>query len=282
MGDSSDGRREAPGVATTRRTRALLRERARTAAQPEQQPSSFAAVIGRADVGAHLREHRLDARTQRPFVAASVVLAEDGREALHAHVPAVIGEAEAVETALRDEADAVLVGAGALRSGRFERPLADRARRSLRRGRGLTLDPIGIVVSHGKCDVSALIRAPVPTTPILLYTDAPDPLPAPHGVQMTRMATSDLTPNAVLTHAMREHGIRTVLYEGGTQMLGALLSEGVLDELVLTTVPGIETDPEQPPVSELPGFSELASDGAWRIDAGPAVLRLHREPCAER
>jgi riboflavin biosynthesis pyrimidine reductase len=81
---------------------------------------------------------------------------------------------------------------------------------------------------------------------------------------------------------MREHGIRTVLYEGGTQMLGALLSEGVLDELVLTTVPGIETDPEQPPVSELPGFSELASDGTWRIDAGPAVLRLHREPCAER
>src|SRR4051812_34918529 len=97
MGDSSDGRREAPGVATTRRTRALPPERARTAAQPGQRPSSFAGVTGGGDVGALLREHRLDGRTQRPLVAARVVRAGEGGEALPAHVPAVIGEAEAVE-----------------------------------------------------------------------------------------------------------------------------------------------------------------------------------------
>ena len=226
-----------------------------------------------------LREHRVDAAAERPYVAASVVLSDDCRPALHAHDPARLRAMEAIAGALRDEADAVLVEAGALRGGHFARPLADPARHAQRRGHGLTLDPIGIVVARSASGVPALAAADA-TAPVLLYTDAADPLSAPCGVKVTRMASSDLRPRAVLAHARREYGVRTVLYEGGTQMLGALLAEGALDELMLTIVPGIEPDPRQPAITELPGLSELAADGVWETDAGATVLRLHPEPRA--
>lgn len=270
--DSGGQARGATRAAMLSRIRTLLRTRPRAVAGSEALP----AMAGRWGVGANLREHRLDDDAELPFVAASLVVGDDGREALHAHEPAHLGVVEAVvERALRDEADAVLVGAGALRSGRFERSLGDPRRRSPRRGQGLTLDPIGIVVARGECDVSVLVGDPAPATPVLLYTDAPDPLPFMHCVEVTRMATSDLTPRAVLAHARRAHGVRTVLYEGGSQMLAALLRDGALDELVLTIVPGIEPDLEQPPITDLPGFAELAADRTWETDAGPTILRLH-------
>jgi len=276
------GRGRVPGSVMLRRVRERLRERGRVGVPPEgDTPSStFSAAVGSSGVGAHLREHRLDADSERPYVAASVVVSDDGRPALHAHEPARLGVVGAVDAVLRDEVDAVLVGAGALRSGRFERPLAAPERREQRRGHGLTLDPIGIVVSRSECDVSALAGAAEATAPVLLYTGAPDPLSAPRGVEVTRMASSDLRPSAVLAHARREHGVRTVLYEGGTQMLAALLADGALDELLLTIVPEIEPDAQQPPITELPGFSELAADHMWETEAGPTVLRLRPEPRA--
>jgi 5-amino-6-(5-phosphoribosylamino)uracil reductase len=237
-------------------------------------------VAGRSGVAAHLLKHRCDAAAERPYVAASVVSSDDGRPALHAHEPERLGEVEAVDGALRDEADAVLVDAGALRGGHFERPLADPARREQRGGHGLTLDPIGIVVSRSESGVPALAGAADATAPVLVYTDAADPLSAPCGVKLTRMASSDLRPRAVLAHARREYGVRTVVYEGGTQMLGALQAEGALDEVVLTIVPGIEPDPRQPAITELPGLSELAANRVWETDASETVLRLHPEPQA--
>jgi hypothetical protein len=65
-------------------------------------------------------------------------------------------------------------------------------------------------------------------------------------------------------------------------MLAALLADGALDELLLTIVPEIEPDPQQPPITGLPGFSELAADRMWETDAGPTVVRLHPELAAAR
>jgi 5-amino-6-(5-phosphoribosylamino)uracil reductase len=277
---ASDFGERAPRSAILRRVRELLREHDELGAPAHGDASSSSSSmgVGPADVGAHVREHRLDSDAERPYVAANVIVSDDGRPALHAYEPARLGAAGAVGVALRDEVDALLVGAGALRSGRVERPLADPGRRARRRDHGLTLDPIAIMIARSECDVSPLAHAADATAPILLYTSAPDPLSAPHGVELTRMASSDLRPSAVLAHARREHGARTVLYEGGTQMLAVLLADGALDELLLTIAPEIEPDPQQPPINELPGFSELAADRMWETDTGPTVLRLHPEP----
>ena len=256
-------------------------ERARTGWSHGGDARAWSSAVARPTaVAEHLCERRVDTAAQRPYVAASMVSGDDGRPALHAHEPVRLDEVEAVDGALRDEADAVLVDADALCDGDFERPLADPARREQRRSHGLTLDPIGIVLSRSKSGVPALAGAAGATAPVLVYTDAADPLCAPCGVKVTRMASSDLRPRAVLAHVWREYGVRTVLYEGGTRMLGALLAEGALDELMLTIVPGIESDPRQPAITELPGLSMLADDHGWATDAGATVLRLHPEPRA--
>ena len=269
--DFGERGRGVPTSAMLRRVHEQLRERAHTDSPQGGDTGPWcSALAGRSGIAAHLRDHRLDVAAARPYVAASVVLSDDGRPALHAHEPARRDAVDAVDGALRDEADAVLVDAGALRGGHFERPLADPARREQRRSYGLTLDPIGIVVSQSESGVPALATAADATAPVLVYTDAADPLYAPCGVKVTRMASSDLRPCAV----------QTVLYEGGTQMLGALLAEGALDELMLTIVPGIEPDPRQPPITELPGLSELPADRVWETDADATVLRLHPEPRA--
>jgi riboflavin biosynthesis pyrimidine reductase len=61
-------------------------------------------------------------------------------------------------------------------------------------------------------------------------------------------------------------------------MLDALLAAGAMDELVLMIAPGVESDPEQPPITELPGFAGLAADRMWDQVDGITVLRLHPEP----
>jgi riboflavin biosynthesis pyrimidine reductase len=274
--DFGERGRGMPSSARLRRVHEQLRERAQSGSAQAGDTSSWSSsVAGRSGVAAHLREHRLDPAAERPYVAASVVSSDDGRPALHPHEPARLDEVDAVDGALRDEADAVLVDAGALRGGHFERPLADPARRERRRGHGLTLDPTGIVVSRNESGEPALAAVPDATALVLVYTDAADPLSPPCGVKVTRMASSDLRPRAVLAHARRVYGVRSVLYEGGTQMLGALLAEGALDEVMLTIVPGIEPDPRQPAITELPGVSELAADRVWETGTGTTVLRLH-------
>jgi hypothetical protein len=95
----------------------------------------------------------------------------------------------------------------------------------------------------------------------------------------------DLKPSAVLAHARRERGVRTVLYERGAQMLAALLADGALDELLLTIAPQIEPDPQQPPITELPASRSWPPTACGRpqparrsCDCIPSRVR----PCAER
>jgi riboflavin biosynthesis pyrimidine reductase len=259
--------------------RELLRERDEAQARNDEGGHGGRTAAAPFDVVSRIREHRLESEAVRPYVSARVVVGEDGRPALHAHDAAALGPAvTALDAALREEVDAVLVGVGALRSGRFRHPLADPGAREARRSHGLTLDPIGIVVSRGGQDVPAGSLGADEDGVVLLYTAAPDPVTAPRGVEVTRMARGELSATAALAHARRQHGVRTVLYEGGTRMLDALLAAGAIDELVLMIAPGVESDPEQPPITELLGFAGLAADRMWDPVDGITVLRLHPEP----
>jgi 5-amino-6-(5-phosphoribosylamino)uracil reductase len=261
------------------RVRELLRERDEAEARDHEGGDGDRTAAAVSDVASRIREHRLESEAVRPYVSARVVVGEDGRPALHAHDPAALGPAvTALDAVLREEVDAVLVGAGTLRSGRFRHPLSDPDGREARRSHGLTLDPIGIVVSRGEQDVPAAALGADEEGVVLLYTAAPDPVTAPRGVEVTRMAGGELSPAAALAHARRQHGVRTVLYEGDTRMLEALLAAGTMDELVLMIAPGVEPDPEQPPITELPGFAGLAADRIWDQAEGITVLRLHPEP----
>jgi hypothetical protein len=76
--------------------------------------------------------------------------APGGRDApFDAYPDTVEAEAERrLQALLRLEADAVLIGAGALRRGRHARPLADRGLRDDRLAKGLARNPLGVVVAR--------------------------------------------------------------------------------------------------------------------------------------
>jgi riboflavin biosynthesis pyrimidine reductase len=227
-----------------------------------------------AEIEAELRHRRLDEPDRAcPFVLANLAVAADGRPAIDPQAAGAIEPGAQVEDAARAEVDAVLIGAGTLRSGRYDRPLAAPGLREHRRMRGLARDPLGIVIARS----GELPREPALSngaeSPLVIYTAVGDPpITAPAGVEVTRMAPAELTPSAALAHARRERGIRTVLYEGGAGMLGALLASGIADELFLTVDDRLDADPEQQPIHELAGFDRLELADTWSEEDGHSML----------
>jgi riboflavin biosynthesis pyrimidine reductase len=223
---------------------------------------------------AELRQHRLEQDGRRcPYVMAILALAGDGRPEADPHAAGAFEPGATVEDVARGEIDAILIGAGALRSGRYERGLARPELRAHRRGRGLMRDPLGIVIARSgelPHDLSIAVGA---ESPLVLYTTVSDsPITGPAGVEVVRLPPRDLTPTAVLVHARRERGVRTVLYEGGSSMLAALLGSGCLDDLYVTIDDRLAADPAQAPASDLPGFDRLMLEHAWQDETGRSTL----------
>jgi 5-amino-6-(5-phosphoribosylamino)uracil reductase len=232
------------------------------------------------DLAADLCRRRLeDDDRVCPYVIANLALAADGRPAADPHAAGALEPGATVENVARAEVDAVLIGAGVLRSGRYARALARPELREHRRGRGLTLDPLGIVIARSGALPHDLAIAAGAESPLVLYTATGDPpVSVPAGVEVARMAPHDLTPAAALAHARRERGVRSVLYEGGSAMLAALLAAHCVDELFVTVDTRLAADPDQRPTPELPGVDRLALEGSWQDDTGHATLLRLRAP----
>lgn len=238
--------------------------------------------FGRGELVAALRHHRVeDGERVCPYVVANLALAADGRPAADPHAAGTFEPGASVENAARAEVDAVLMGAGTLRSGRYTRALARPELRERRRDHGLARDPFGIVVTRSGELPDRLGIADDAESPVIVYTAITDPpFTAPPGVEVTSMPPSELTPAAALAHARRERGVRTVLYEGGTGMLGALLASDCLDDLFATVDDRLVPDPEQAPVSELPGVDRLGLQRADKDASGHATLLHLRAPAS--
>ena len=129
-----------------------------------------------------------------------------------------------------------MVGAGTLRTERYGRLVRDPHRREQRVAAGLDADPLAIVVSGRlalSCDLPLLADA-ASRVVVVTASDAiargcaaAGRLPAlvagrPRGRARARCAA--------------EHGVRSILCEGGPSLNASLLAAGLIDELFLTTV----------------------------------------------
>jgi riboflavin-specific deaminase-like protein len=195
---------------------------------------------------AEVRPHER-AGAERPFVFANMISTADGRAALGGSTRALGGDADLeLLLELRALADAVLVGTGTLRAEGYARLVQSEERRARRRAAGLAEDPLAVVLSR-RFDVpwdAGLFQAPA--QPVLVYTgvegEAPD-VPAPVEVAWLERAA----PGAALAD-LRARGIRALLCEGGPTLLGALLADGLVDELFLTVAPLLTGDEDEPAI----------------------------------
>ena len=161
------------------------------------------------------------APADRPYVVVNMVASVDGRATLAGQTQELSGPADrAVFFALRGAVDAVLVGTGTLAAENYGRFARKPERAQARRARGLEPEPLAIV-----CSRSGTFPEEIP-----LFND-------PEARLALFSGDDAASPARVLARVREEHGVRSVLCEGGPTLNASLLAEGVMDELFLTISP---------------------------------------------
>jgi riboflavin biosynthesis pyrimidine reductase len=158
---------------------------------------------------------------------------------------------------LRESVDAVMAGTGTLRSETYGRILGRPERRRRRAQRGLSPEPVAVIVSRSGDVPLDLPLLDEPEARVLLFT--PVPITAPRWraqVDMVALEPGELTLTTVLRHLRSERGIRSLLCEGGPTLFGVLLQEGLADELFLTLAPKLAGGGTSPTIASGPELAE--------------------------
>lgn len=175
----------------------------------------------------------------RPHVVANFVASVDGKATLAGRSRGLSSPADrALFHRLRTQADAVLVGTGTLRVERYGAIIRDEALREARVAEGLAPDPLAVTITRGHALPLDIPLFQDPASRIAVYAGAGTAEPdCPAQVLLTCLPAPELSPAAVLRHLRAEHGVRSVLCEGGPTLLNALIADDVLDELLLCLSP---------------------------------------------
>jgi riboflavin-specific deaminase-like protein len=210
----------------------------------------------------------------RPYLALNMVETLDGRVTIDGRSGPIGNRADReLFHGLRTQVDAVMAGAGTVRTERYGRMIKSDELRERRVRDGLAPDPIACVVS-ARLNLPAdlpLLQDTGSHVVALTASDA-DPPEVPARCEVIR---GDLEPGhglvlAPLLRRLRsEYGVRSILCEGGPALNQGLLSEGLVDELWLALAPKLAagdpltvvTGPPLRPTIELELISVLESEG---------------------
>jgi riboflavin-specific deaminase-like protein len=172
----------------------------------------------------------------RPYLVLNMVASLDGKATVEGRTRELGGEADRqLFHNLRTQTDALMVGAGTVRTERYGRAIKSEERRAKREAEGLEPDPLTVIVSR-RLDLPADI--PIlqdPDSRVLIATAAEHELTGTRA-QIEYMRTRDDV--ALLLRRLREErNVRSVLCEGGPTLNSDLLAAGVVDELFLSLSP---------------------------------------------
>jgi 5-amino-6-(5-phosphoribosylamino)uracil reductase len=161
-----------------------------------------------------------DAPAERPYVLANFVASVDGHATVADNSRKLSDAADReLFYALRERVDAVLVGTGTLAAEHYKRMLPASERRERRLAAGRPAEPLAVTVSR-----SGRVPRDIP-----LFADTPD--------RVLVFEADGVPLDAVLHTLRRDHGVETLLCEGGPTLFGALLRAGLVDELLVTLAP---------------------------------------------
>ena len=195
-----------------------------------------------------------EAPSERPRVVLNMVATADGRAAIDGSTVGMGGPADReLFHELRTQVDAVMVGARTAAIERYGALVRGEADRAKRRSEGLGAEPLACLVSARlriPADLPLLGRA---ESRVVVATAAPDAelAPAAAAVSYVRAPAPEgrgVDLGALLGALRVEHGVRSVLCEGGPELNHALLEAALVDELFLSVVPAITADDDAPPI----------------------------------
>jgi riboflavin-specific deaminase-like protein len=183
---------------------------------------------------------------ERPYVIVNMVSTADGRATLEGRAGAIGNRADReLFHQLRTRTDAVMAGAGTVRVEHYRRLVRDPQLRAQRERDGLRPDPLAIVVS-GRLDLP-LDDVPLlgdPDSQVAIVTrSAGEIAGAAAELHYVRSPGDALDLGAALGELRSRLGVRSILCEGGPTLNGALLAEGLVDELFLSLSPKLTAGP---------------------------------------
>lgn len=193
-----------------------------------------------------------------PAIAMNMVASVDGATAIGGRVGQLTGPADQeLLRRLREEADAVLVGAATVRAEGYSTLLRPEARERRLRERGVA-EPSLVVVSRDANlgpGSHALRAAP---SPLIFLTSEDAQLPqAEREICALRAPAAPGEPvrlRPLLAQLRAELGVERVICEGGSTLNSALFAERLVGELFVTVSPLIAREPDSPPL--VAGVSE--------------------------
>lgn len=176
----------------------------------------------------------------RPYVVLNMVATADGAAAVaHRTAPISNPADRQLFHELRGHVDAVLVGAGTVRTERYGRLIRDPQFRERRVARGLAPDPLAIVVSHRLSLTPDLPLLANPHSRVVVVTASDAELPECAAQVSYVRSEPDVDLAAMLGRLRTERGVRSVLCEGGPNLNASLLPAGLIDELFLSIAPAL-------------------------------------------
>ncbi len=178
----------------------------------------------------------------RPYLVLNMVVTADGAAAVADRTAPISNPADReLFHELRAHVDAVMVGAGTVRAERYGRLVRDPQRRKRRVARGLAADPLAIVVSRRLTLTPDLPLLADPDSRVVILTASAAELSG-CAADVSHLHSSpgeEVDLAAMLALLRTEHGVRSVLCEGGPDLNATLLPAGVVDELFLSIAPAL-------------------------------------------
>ncbi|HEX6460628.1 MAG TPA: dihydrofolate reductase family protein [Thermoleophilaceae bacterium] len=219
------------------------------------------------------------APADRPYLALNMISTADGKAAVQGRTAAMSSKTDrAVFHNLRTQADAVMAGAGTVRSERYAPLVKTEELREKRVREGLAPDPLAVIVSgrlHVPVDVPLLQD---PGSRVVILTHSRGELSG-HRAQVEYLRSEpgpfDLRP--LMRRLRADYGVRSILCEGGPTLNASLLPYGLVDELFLTISPTIAGGEDALTIvagAPLPELLQL--ERVWAMEAGSELYLRYR------
>jgi 5-amino-6-(5-phosphoribosylamino)uracil reductase len=217
-------------------------------------------LVGQLDFGSR-------APDDRPYVAVNMVSTLDGRAATDGDTRGLGGpDDRQLFHLLRTAADAILVGAGTVRVERYAEAVKNDELRARRERHGLDPEQPTVIVSARLVLPSDLPLLQAPGAPVIIATAADHELEGVAANVTYERTADDL--KLLLARLRADHGIRSLICEGGPTLLSYLLAAGLVDEVFLSLAPKFAGGGDEPTISTGPALPEpVDADLVWLCEA---------------
>ncbi len=212
----------------------------------------------------------------RPYLVLNMVATVDGAATVaHRTAPISSPADRQLFHELRACVDAVMVGAGTVRAERYGRLVRDPRSQQRRVARGLAPEPLTIVVS-GRLSLTPdlpLLADPHSRVLVLTASDADIGECAAQVSYLCSAPGQELDLAAMLARLRTEHGVRSVLCEGGPNLNSSLVPAGLVDELFLSLSPVLAGSAGSRSILDRAPLAELVSlELVWLLESGSQLF----------